>query len=99
MSRSYKHTPYCGDKKNRFMKRYANHIVRRNKLKEVYPNYAGYKRAMDSWDICDYKTVGETFEQFYAREIRWWHSWRYTHKAYPDRKECRKQYEKWFLRK
>ena len=32
MSRSYKHTPYCGDSKSRFMKRYANKVVRRQKL-------------------------------------------------------------------
>lgn len=100
MSRSYKHTPYCGDRKNKFMKRYANHVVRRSKLKGIYPDYSGYKRAMDSWDICDYKTVGETFEQYYTREVRWWYAWRaLRNDPFPDRDECRKQYEKWYLRK
>ena len=100
MSRSYKHTPYSGDRKNKFMKRYANHVVRRNKLKGLYPDYSGYKRAMDTWAICDYKTVGKTFEQHYAQEVSWWYEWRSKYgEPFPDRKACRKEYEKWYIRK
>lgn len=100
MSRSYKHTPYSGDRKNKFMKRYANHIVRRNKLKDLYSDYSGYKRAMDTWAICDYKTVGKTFEQHYAQEVSWWYEWRSKYgEPFPDRKTCRKEYEKWYIRK
>ncbi len=100
MSRSYKHTPYCGDRKNKFMKRYANRIVRQKKLLDIYPQYAGYKRTMESWDICDYKTVGETFEQYYAREVHWWKEWGSKYiEPFPDRSDCKKQYDKWYLRK
>ena len=58
MSRSYKHTPRCGDKKGRYSKRLANHVVRRNRCKDAFPQYAGYKKMFESWNICDYEIVG-----------------------------------------
>ena len=54
MSRSYKHTPRCGDKKSRIAKRYANHVVRRKKLREDLPSYSGYKKLIE-----DEKALGK----------------------------------------
>ena len=54
MSRSYKHTPYCGDRKNKYMKRYANKRVRqRLKNNDYLPTAAEYKKMFESYDICD----------------------------------------------
>lgn len=42
MSRSYKHTPYCGGR-NKFSKNQANRRVRRNKMDLSLPK-GGYKK-------------------------------------------------------
>ena len=60
MSRSYKKTPYCGDKKHREDKRSANRAFRREILRmgiedEIVP--AMYKRCFCSWNICDYYNI------------------------------------------
>ena len=101
MSRSYKHTPRCGETKHKFAKKQANRVVRRNKLREDYPQHGGYRKRTEWWDICDYETVGETFEQYYQAEVSSWLKWRkcFTNRPYPDRKEVRKEYDKWFIRK
>lgn len=54
MSRSYKKFPYCGDKKGKDKKRFANHAVRRNSDK--HPTFAPsfFKRQTNQYDICDY---------------------------------------------
>lgn len=101
MSRSYKHTPYSGDIKSKFDKRYANHVVRRNKLKDMLPQHAGYRKIYESWWICDYKTFGESFEQFYADAVATWR-WcmdRQIEETFPDRRESKKEYEKRYIRK
>lgn len=100
MSHSYKHTPRCGDMKSKYMKGYANRVVRRKRLEEGLPQFGGYRKMFQSWDICDYETVGETFEQYYASIVRNWYSWGRFHKEpYPDKAKCRGLYEKWFVRK
>ena len=57
MSRSYKHTPYCGDTKGKDKKRVANKKVRRF-LKEN-PDFTStskkfFKKIYETYDICDY---------------------------------------------
>ena len=100
MSKSYRHTPRCGDKKNRAMKKSANRRVRRSKLKEDYPQYGGYRKRTEWWEICDREVVGCSFEQYYAWEVSRWHSWRYKYgDPYPTREEARKEYEKQYIRK
>lgn len=100
MSRSYKHTPYSGDTKDRFMKKYANRKLRRKKL-EHNLQYNSYKKDLCSWDICDYATVEtKNFEEYYKSCIQRWHKWgRYTYEPYPNREECWKEYQKWYIRK
>ena len=73
MSRSYKHTPYCGDKKNKFFKKYFNRKLRRNKLKNNY-KYNSYKKDSCSWDICDYYWIEtKNFDDYYRRQVEYWY--------------------------
>ena len=56
MSRSYKKTPWCGDKQGKSKKRIANHTVRqylRNHIDLTLPPN-GYKKLYPSWEICDF---------------------------------------------
>ncbi|MDD5650967.1 MAG: hypothetical protein PHF86_11210 [Candidatus Nanoarchaeia archaeon] len=52
MSRSYKKYSLI-KKNNSFEKRYANRVVRRKKL--LFGNGGHYKKAYDSYRICDWK--------------------------------------------
>ena len=65
MSRSYKKTPYCSCKKNKFAKNQANRKIRRNK-DELYQNRE-FRKVYDSWDICDYGEVGISFEEYWRQ--------------------------------
>ena len=77
MSRSYKHTPYCGGK-NKFSKNQANRKVRRNKMNLSLPK-SGYKKVYCSW------------EEYWQRELDWYYCDHYSryHRAEtpPDYKE------------
>ena len=72
MSRSYKKTPWSGDKKGKEKKRIANHKVRQ-KLKN--------KKLYETWDICDYGWI-ITFEEFMESE---WKNYRWLKINFPDR--------------
>ena len=61
MSRSYKKVPYGGDKKDKFMKNYANRILRRNK--NLILNHKSYKKNFERWNICDYYFI-ESFKSY-----------------------------------
>ena len=62
MSRSYKKVPYSGDKKDKFMKNYANRILRRNKY--LVLNNKSYKKNFEKWNICDYYFI-ENFKSYF----------------------------------
>ena len=97
MSRSYKKTPWCGDRKGKDKKRIANHVVRqwlkRNMDQTLAPS--NYKKLYETWNICDYSWT-LTWEQYWKSE---WKSYRWIcsmlpnceHKE-PNKKEC---YRKW----
>jgi len=103
MSRSYKHTPYCGEQKDRYMKRYANRKLRRKKLDHDL-QYNSYKKDFCSWNICDYYNIEtDNFEKYYESCIDKWYRWQgyawYKDKPFPSREECWKEYHKWYIRK
>lgn len=54
MSRSYKKTPIIKDngRSKKWSKRQANKVVRKS---NDIANYMQYKKAYDSWDVCDWK--------------------------------------------
>lgn len=96
MSRSYKHTPYCGD--NKRLKECANRRVRRAKDVPMYGK--AYRKYFQRYDICDYYTIYRDFDEYYHWRLKNWHRWeKYCDDPYPDRDECWKEYKKRYLRK
>lgn len=70
MSRSYKKTPYAGQKKCKFSKRYSNKKIRKTEeQRKKIPNGGTFKKVMQTWDISDYGNV-ETWEVFKQRMKR-----------------------------
>ena len=99
MSRSYKHTPRSGDTKDKYFKKYANHKVRRLPIDEHPLKDKTYKKVLHDYSICDYETVGISFEQYWERLVKRWYEreWRYC--EFPDRDEAYQEYCRWFIRK
>lgn len=99
MSRSYKKTPRSGEQKNKYFKRYANRRLRRKKFNINLKNKT-YKKDFCSYNICDYETVGMTFERFYQQQLKFWYMYRkFYGEPYPTREEAKKDYNRWFKRK
>jgi hypothetical protein len=98
MSRSYKKTPRSGDKKDKFLKRYANRKLRRQKLTSDL-QHNSYKKNYCSYEICDYETVGTLLEQYWSRSVSRCHEWWYSYEPYPDRDEVYQEWMRWFKRK
>jgi hypothetical protein len=93
MSRSYKKTPWSGDKKGKEKKRIANHKMRQ-KLKnnlELIVQQGEYKKLYETWDICDFGWV-TTFEEFMEREWKnyYWLKINFPNHSIeePDEKQC-----------
>ena len=95
MSRSYKKTPRCGQQKDKFFKRYENHRLRRLPLEHTL-NDGAYKKHGEGWNICDYETVGISFE-------RYWYCLKKRFHRRPDlmgtKEEAYREYLKWYIRK
>ena len=103
MSRSYKHTPYAGDKKNGWAKRQANKRFRQKKLAHDL-QHGSYKKDYCSYDICDYYWIEtKNFEEYYRRQVERWYRWQsYSwgkDEPFPTREEVWKEYHKWYIRK
>ena len=98
ISRSYKGTPRCGDTKDKFFKKYANRKVRRLPIDER-PKGNAYKKVFCQYDICDYETVGTSFEQYWESLVKRWYEWEWKYFEFPDRDEAYQEYCRWFLRK
>ena len=99
MSRSRKKTPRCGD--NKGMKRYANRVIRRNKLKENI-NHMQYKRLFNSYEICDYQSVHFTFNEYWRGTLaHYFKIINRTNKVIeePDIDKVKDEYERFYIRK
>ena len=74
MSRSYKKTPYSGDNKGKAKKRIANKKVRswfkRNPDAKI--SRGDFRKIQNPWDICDYCTKFESFEEWWEWEQAWY---------------------------
>ena len=99
MSRSYKHTPRSGDTKDKFFKKYANRRVRRLPTDEHPLKGKAYKKVFCQYDICDYETVGTSFEQYWESLVKRWYNWEWRYAEFPDREEAYQEYCRWFIRK
>ena len=95
MSRSYKKTSYCGDKKGKDKKRCANHKVR-SYLKqhpEELLKGRSFRKIFPTWDICDYYWIC-SWEEYWASTIRLWKRFdEPLGEPFPDQKE---EYRRWY---
>ena len=89
MSRSFKKTPRCGNYKNKFLKRYANRKLRRDKNYNL--QYGAYKKNYESWDICDFELIARSFSDYWNDLISYWSL--NQDLPYPDKE---KAYQEWF---
>lgn len=99
MSRSYKKHAYCGDKKDKELKKLANHRVRQylKRNSEVTLKPSQFKHLFKSWEICEYGWLYE-WEEYWEHCIKdyIWDCLHYPDKAiYPDEKE---EYRWWYSR-
>ena len=85
MSRSFKKTPYAGDKKDSYCKNRANRKIRRSK--DVQDGKQ-YKKEYCSWMICDYYDI-TSWEDF----------WNWHKDDYADKDEARRDWLKMYKRK
>ena len=95
MSRSYKKTPWCGDRKGKDKKRMANKVVRMW-LKD-HPDVAlkgrQYKNLYEKWDICDYGWI-TTWEEYWQQTMDLHIEW--LRRGWPDKEPDKKEvYRKW----
>jgi len=93
MSRSYKKSPYCGDKKGKDKKRVANHTVR-NYLKDINKvlSKGGFKKVFCSYDICDYWWL-QSWEEYWEDCLRGYREHPEWYKQPPNKKE---EYRSWY---
>ena len=104
MSRSYKKTPWCGDKKGKSKKRVANRTVRqylKNHMDLTLPPN-GYKKLYPSWEICDFCCI-VTWEEHWksVQERYYWNCSMFPNAEHkePDEKEEYIQWRKYYYYK
>lgn len=104
MSRSYKKTPWCGDKKGKSKKRIANHTVRqylKNHMDLTLPPN-GYKKLYESWEICDFCCI-VTWEEHWksAWERYYWNCSMFPNAEHkePNKEEEYIQWRKYYYYK
>jgi len=108
MSRSYKKTPYAGDKTDTYMKKQFNRKLRRQSKmvdpeeenEDLYLPNRSYKKANESWDISDYGWV-EPWEEYWGKKVSEWQS---DHNRgydvpYPDKEQEYKTWKKIYKQK
>lgn len=71
MSRSRKKNAVCKQKNDKFMKNYANRVIRRGVVRETVPSGMAYKKYFEPWDICDWRWfVASDYNSFYRTTKR-----------------------------
>ena len=100
MSRSYKKTPYCGNRKHKEDKRKAKRMFRRKidrmELDDTLAP-AAHKRFFQTYDICDMYSIFTLKEYLYIRKARrGFHG--YRRGEYDEAKEIQ-NWHKWYKRK
>lgn len=97
MSRSFKHTPRCGDDKSRGWKQLYNRRLRARErtIQEDDESLANgsrseYKKVNNAYDICDWEQLRYSFEEYWEWVVR--HS-QACGKPTPSKKEA---YREWY---
>ena len=85
MSRSYKKTPYSGDKNDKAYKKLSNRKIRKNK---DIPDGKEYKKIISPWLIKDYYDI---------MSLKEWLDWR--GKDYSSEEEAIIEYNRYYRRK
>ena len=106
MSRSYKKTPYVGDKSDTYTKKQFNRKLRRQSKmidpddESTYLSNNSYKKANESWDISDYGWI-EPWEEYWGKCISEWqsHKNRGYDEPYPDKEYEYKRWKKMYKQK
>lgn len=108
MSRSYKKTPYAGDRNDGYMKKQFNRKLRRQSKnidpdgdnEDLYLVNNSYKKANESWDICDYGWT-ESWEAYWGKCVSEWQSNknRGYDEPYPDKEYEYKRWKKMYKQK
>lgn len=86
MSRSYKHSPWCGDSNPKAKKKAARRFRRKVNSDEDVPGGNAYKKNSDSWNICDFGSYCPSVKDFIGS------------KRTPTKKEIL-DYKKWYFHK
>ena len=75
MSRSYKKTPVCKDdnRSKKFGKKMANKKTR--KTANLSGKSKHYRKAYETWDVCDFRTYKECDMDFDEEELNHWKKW------------------------
>lgn len=100
MSRSYKHTARCGDRKT-VGKKIANKLFRKKANRFAHEdvelfNNSEYKKHFPQWEICDYESKFYTFEEWWDaanRRYEYAKARGFTEIKEPDKKE---EYRRWY---
>lgn len=97
MSRSYKKTPWCGDRKGKAKKRIANHKMRRalNGDPDLILPIGGHRKFTETWDICDYGWLC-SWTSWWDRALR---DYEWQKMVFPDRPielpNKKREYKRW----
>ena len=104
MSRSYKKTPYCGDRKGKDKKKIANHRIRRilKQDPDLNLHHSAYKRHYCQYDICDYYWI-TSWDRYWANclqtYIKMSKIFPLKYSTPPDKKEEYRNWLKWYRNK
>ena len=99
MSRSYKHTPSCGEGKNKFMKNYSNRVIRRKLNNEDFILQGNdYRKVVEPWEIEDYRWYS-TFGMYSARHKNHINMFYRYLDANETEEDLYKEWSKWYFRK
>lgn len=105
MSRSYKKTPYSGDRQNKEDKQIANRKIRREKINYNDDDYEvlkhkAYRKKNESYDIRDYGIAYISFDEYKKGRLETWTRFSKDKGiAPPTEEEMKKDYDKLFRRK
>lgn len=99
MSRSYRHTPRSGQRKDKDYKKLANRRLRHLPIDSLPLNNKSYRKNTCYYDICDYESVGMSFERYWDCTVESWHNWFWKYEPFPNRDQVYEEYCRYYLRK
>ena len=99
MSRSYRHTPRSGQRKDKDYKKLANRRLRHLPIDSLPLNNKSYRKHTCYYDICDYESVGMSFERYWDCIVKSWYNRFWKYEPFPNRDQVYEEYCRYYLRK